>query len=74
VESKIEKVDRVIADLEKELGIFEKLIADLLINLDRMKAPDFYASYNKNQEELKQQMILWEALQNELELLKNKRN
>jgi ATP-binding cassette subfamily F protein 3 len=74
LENQIGKVELLIADLEKEIGNFENRIANPAQDTESMKAPEFYNNYNNLQAALKQQMLIWEQLQNDLEHLKNKRN
>ena len=74
LENHIGKVELLIGDLEKEIGNFENRIANPARDPESMKAPDFYNNYNNLHAELKQQMVIWEQLQNDLEHLKNKRN
>jgi ATP-binding cassette subfamily F protein 3 len=73
LETSIGKAEQRIGNLEKEMSKFENKIANPATDPESMKAPDFYHAYNNIQAELKQQMVIWEHLQNDLEELKNKR-
>jgi ATP-binding cassette subfamily F protein 3 len=73
LETSIGKAEQRIGNLEKEMSNFENKIANPATDPESMKAPDFYHAYNNIQAELKQQMVIWEHLQNDLEELKNKR-
>jgi ATP-binding cassette subfamily F protein 3 len=74
VENRIEKVEAMISKMELEISDFETKIANPSQNHESMKTPDFYKTYEDLQLSLKQQMVIWEQLQNELEQMKNKRN
>jgi ATP-binding cassette subfamily F protein 3 len=74
LENRIGKVEQMIGNLEKEIGNFENKIANPDASAESMKAPDFYHTYNKMKDELKQQMVIWEQLHNDLEQFRNKRN
>jgi ATP-binding cassette subfamily F protein 3 len=74
LENRIAKVELLIGDLEKKISDFENRIANPVEDPGSMKAADFYTSYNNLQADLKQQMEIWEKLQNDLEQLKNERN
>ena len=73
LENRIEKVESVISEMEKELHIFEHRIANPADNPDIMNTPDFYGHYERLQIDLKHQMEIWEQLQNDLEQQKSKR-
>jgi ATP-binding cassette, subfamily F, member 3 len=74
LENRISKVEQMIGNLEKEIGNFENKIANPHTAAESMKAPDFYHTYDNMKDELKQQMVIWEQLHNDLEGLRNKRN
>jgi ATP-binding cassette subfamily F protein 3 len=74
LETRIGKAETIISELEKEINQFEHKIAHPSADPDSLKAPDFYDSYENLQNQLNEQMGVWEQLQNELEQLKNKRN
>jgi len=72
-ENSIAKVEGRIGELEAEIGRFESRIANPGAD-EGLNSPDFYDHYNKMQTEMKEQMAVWEQLQNDLEVLKNKKN
>jgi len=74
LENRIVKIESEIAEMENQIGLFEQKIADPKMDPESMKAPDFYSRYENLRAALKDQMVQWEQLQNELEQLKNKRN
>jgi ATP-binding cassette subfamily F protein 3 len=74
LENRIVKNENDIAELEKQIKQYEIRIADPELDMESMKLPDFFNRYENLKTELARQMVIWEQLHQELELLKNKRN
>jgi ATP-binding cassette subfamily F protein 3 len=73
LESRIEKTELRINEIEHEIAAYEAKISNPSGDLDTIMTPDFYAAYTGLHTSLKNQMEEWERLHNELEACKNKR-
>ena len=71
MESKIEKCEQTIAKLENEI---EKAENQLSSPDAAQLHQDFFDQYNKNKNDLDQEMLAWEVLHEELESLQDKKN